>query len=440
MEASLHDAFAAAMARLPPFEPAPALAAAVSGGADSLALALLARDWLAPRGGSLTALVVDHGLRAASANEARTTLDRLGRQGIPARLITLCDLTPGPALAARARAARYAALIAACAEVGILHLLLGHHAGDQAETLRMRQLSGSGARGLAGMAAVVEGEHLRLLRPLLAVSPARLRALLRAAGLEWVEDPSNYNLATLRARLRLELADPDGEGPVVAGLVRAAAAQGECRAAEDGAIAAELAACVRLYPEGWAVLHAPPVSAAALSALLRMVAGRDYPVPSAAVQSLARAPRAATLAGARLLPAGRMGAPGEWLVVREAAAMAPPVAAGPGVTWDGRFRLSASAMPPAGATLGALGADAPRVRGGGVAWPDAVLRALPAVRVGGTVVAVPHLDYPDGRVCARLQVAFVPAVPLACASFMPGLPEVINHLGVAASGGGARTV
>src|SRR5450432_2141440 len=66
----LAAAFAAAMDRLGPFEPCPALAVAVSGGADSMALAVLARDWVRQHDGSAIALVVDHGLRAASAEEA----------------------------------------------------------------------------------------------------------------------------------------------------------------------------------------------------------------------------------------------------------------------------------------------------------------------------------------------------------------------------------
>ncbi len=448
MDAVLHAAFAEAMARLGPFEPAPMLAAAVSGGADSLALAVLARDWAADRGGAVTALVVDHGLRAESASEAAQTLARLTRLGIPARLLTLRGLARGPGLAARARVARHAALATACAGDGILHLLLGHHAGDQAETLLMRRRSGSGARGLAGMAALAEGEHLRLLRPLLAVPPGRLRALLRAAGIGWVDDPSNRDLATLRARLRMELADPDGCGPDVAALVREAAKHGHRRAAQDEAIAAELARAVRLQPEGWAVLAAgAALSPAALAALLRIIAGRPYPAASEAVARLAGQKRAATLAGARLLPAGRFGAPGDWLVVREATGMAPPVAARAGAVWDGRFRLSATAAPPPGATLGALGPDAAPLRHGFLrrthrewAWPDVVLRTLPALRLDGDVVAVPHLGYPDAASCCKDSLDFTPPQPMAGATFVPAVSEVITHSGDAEADGGARTV
>ena len=81
--------FAACMAPLGPFEPAPRLALAVSGGADSMALALLAQGWAAERGGSVLALVVDHGLRPEAAREVALTRERLAARGIPVHAIRL---------------------------------------------------------------------------------------------------------------------------------------------------------------------------------------------------------------------------------------------------------------------------------------------------------------------------------------------------------------
>ena len=237
------------MAPLGPFEPSPHLAVAVSGGADSMALALLARDWVRARGGRVTALVVDHGLRPESGVEAAATLERLGGAGIPAQGLVLQGLARGPGLAARARAARHAALAAAAVRLGVLHLLFGHHAGDQAETVAMRMLSGSGAAGLAGMAALTEAEGVRLLRPLLTVPPGRLRALLRAACVAWVEDPSNADALALRARLRRARGDAAGEGVLTRAAGEAAAARGRARAASELAVAGELAARVRVYPK-----------------------------------------------------------------------------------------------------------------------------------------------------------------------------------------------
>jgi tRNA(Ile)-lysidine synthase len=194
----LATTFAAAIDRLGPFEPRPALAIAVSGGADSMALAILATDWARMRGGSTVALVVDHGLRAASASEAGDTIGRLARLKIPARLLRLSHLLHGSALAERARIRRYEVLTEACRDAGIVHLLLGHHAADQAETVVMRVLRGSQTHGLAGMPALRETTGLRLLRPLLEIEPAVLRGLLTEIGIDWVEDPSNRDMRAMR--------------------------------------------------------------------------------------------------------------------------------------------------------------------------------------------------------------------------------------------------
>ncbi|KAA5608456.1 tRNA lysidine(34) synthetase TilS [Rhodovastum atsumiense] len=407
------------MAPLGPFEPAPLLAVAVSGGADSLALALLARDWARARGGMVTGLVVDHALRPESGAEAALTLQRLAGLGIAARLIVLQGLAHGPALAARARAARHAALTEAAAGLGIVHLLMGHHAGDQAETVAMRRLAGSGPAGLAGMAALVEGRSLRLLRPLLPVPPGRLRATLRAAGLDWVEDPSNRNPAALRARLRLARGDADGAGVLTRAAGEAAAARGAARAAVDHEVAAELAARVRLHPGGYAMVAPGPLSPPALGALLRVIAGAAHAPPPAQVAALAVALRPATLAGVRVMPAGRLG-PG-WLLLREAAAMAAPVLARPGAVWDGRFRLADGAALPEAAWFGAVGDDAARLRHLKAAQhlPAALLRTLPALRLHGELFVVPHLGYAGPVSCHLTIILHAVESPIAGAPFLP---------------------
>ncbi len=328
----------------------------------------------------------------------------------------MTDLRPGTALAARARAARYAALGAACAEAGILHLLVAHHAADQAETVLMRERAGSGPDGLAGMAALVALPALRLLRPLLGVPPGSLRALLRTTGLGWVEDPSNANLAATRPRLRALLGDPAGTGPVTRDLVARADRHAAARAVREAQVAACLAERVRLYPQGFAVLSPGMLPAPALAALLRTIAGAAFPPSPAAVAALAAAPRPATLGGVRLLPAGRLG-PG-LLVVREAAAMAGPVAARPGAVWDGRFRLAADTDLAEGTLVGALGAvDAPSLRAR--SWlPAAVLETLPALRRADALVAVPHLCYASQSLCALPTPVFAPACAAAPAPFV----------------------
>jgi tRNA(Ile)-lysidine synthase len=407
-------AFAAAMTRLGPFEPTPLLAIAVSGGADSLALAVLADAWARSRGGATIALVVDHGLRAAAADEALATERLLTGRGIAVRTLRLTGLEHGSALAERARIARYAALIAASEAAGALHLLLGHHMADQTETVALRVLRGSFSAGLAGMAGLVELPTTRLLRPLLGFPPGALRALLRAKDMDWIEDPSNRDSRAQRVRLRLLTGDRDGDA--TAQVAQAATLAGAARQAAETTAAETLGHTASIRPEGFAVIASHAMPPAALGALIRMVGGAPYPPAPDAVTALAARPTPATLGGVRLLPAGRLG-PG-LLLVREAAAMAPPVAARPGAAWDGRFRLARGAAPPTGATLGALGKDAARVRHHSP-LPAAVLRTLPALRSGTALLAVPHLRYPDAAICARIRVLFAPPNPAAGAPFRP---------------------
>jgi tRNA(Ile)-lysidine synthetase-like protein len=150
------------MAPLGPWTEDRRVVAGVSGGADSLALALLLARWGRP-----LACIVDHGLRAGSAEEAARTSERLAAIGVPVRILQAC-LRPGSAAAARARNARYALLQQACGEAGCADLLVAHHADDQAETVRMREAAGSGPSGRAGMASIT---YMERRRPVLGRGP-----------------------------------------------------------------------------------------------------------------------------------------------------------------------------------------------------------------------------------------------------------------------------
>ena len=366
------------MEKLGPWAGTRRIAVAVSGGADSLCLSLLASRWAAPRGIIVLGLIVDHGLREASAREAAQTATRLSAHGILSRILTLTDLEPGTALAERARDARYAILTSCCRDAGIVDLLVGHHAGDQAETVLMRRRAQSGPDGLAGMATLTETDDLRLLRPLLTVAPGRLRDTLRSHGLDWVEDPSNQDVRALRTRLRHELGDPHGQPGLAAGLLAEAGQEGGRRMARDLEQARLLAGSAMLRPEGFALLPPDLVPVRSLAALIRTIGGAPYPPITDSVAALVRNPRPATLAGTRLMAAGRLG-PG-WLLLREAAQMEAAIPAAPHAVWDGRFRLHVGpdALPP-GSMISPLGDDAAAVRTR-LGLPAAVLAVMPCLR------------------------------------------------------------
>ena len=388
------------MAPLGPFGPAPSLMAAVSGGPHSLALGWLAARWAAGRGGRLLAAVCDHGLRPDSAAEAAHVLALLAGQGIPARLLSL-GLPPGPALQERARTARLAALLRLSAEAGAPWLLLGHHRADQAETLLLRALAGSGAAGMAAMAPTRAEAPALLLRPLLGVAPARLEATLAAAGLVPVRDPSNTDPRFTRARLRAALADPGGEGEATRALAAAAGYFAARRAVATAAVAARLAAAARLHEAGFArldraALGADAVAVAALGALIRLVGGGRFAPPEAGVARLLAAGQG-TLGGAVLRRDG--------LLLREAVSLAPPMPARPGAVWDRRFRLARLGSDCF--EIGAAGEAARRLpRPADI--PAAVAPTLPALYRDGTLAVVPALSYPSEDAARRHALVFAP--------------------------------
>ncbi|MGH6981766.1 MAG: tRNA lysidine(34) synthetase TilS, partial [Stellaceae bacterium] len=194
--------FADAMAALGPFERRPRVAVAVSGGADSMALLLLAREWAAARQGDVTALTIDHKLRPEAAKEARRVARWCKARGVVHRTLAWRGKKPKGDIQAAARAARYRLLEDWCVDAGVLHLLLAHHQDDQAETFLLRLARGSGLDGLAAIAPVAERPGCRLLRPLLAMSHGRLVATLEARGQVWLDDPSNDNERYARVRMR----------------------------------------------------------------------------------------------------------------------------------------------------------------------------------------------------------------------------------------------
>jgi tRNA(Ile)-lysidine synthase len=226
------------------FETSRQICVAVSGGADSLALSLLAHHWGQKNAVKVIALTVDHGLRKGSDTEAQQVGAWLSAWGMEHHILLW---TGGSAVHSRvqerARDARYALMTQWCATHGIRHLLLAHHLEDQAETVLMRLKKSSGLLGLAGMARVrhvpgKEGGSVQIVRPLLAVSKTQLRQTLRAKGQEWIEDPSNVNLAFERVRTRHLLAHLEGEGVSAVRLAGAASAIAQVRdvlerAAED---------------------------------------------------------------------------------------------------------------------------------------------------------------------------------------------------------------
>jgi tRNA(Ile)-lysidine synthase len=189
----------------------------VSGGADSVALALgLARLAPADAARRLVIAHADHGLRADSAADhdfVATLAERLGVRFVGRRL-AVATAAGRDGLEGRARRLRYDFLAAAAHEAGARHVLVAHTADDQAETILHRLLRGTGIAGLAGMRRSRRlADGVALLRPLLHVSRASVRAFLAATGQEWREDATNADPARARNFLRHEVLPRCEAGP-----------------------------------------------------------------------------------------------------------------------------------------------------------------------------------------------------------------------------------
>lgn len=183
---------------------------AVSGGPDSVALLLLVA---AARPGLVDVATVDHAFRQGSRAEAEGVAALCERLGVPHAILAIEWPTPPvSAVQEQARTARYAALGDWAQGAGLGTIATGHHADDQAETLLMRLARGAGVRGLAGMraSAPVPGHTgLTLVRPLLGWRRTELAAVVAAAGISAVDDPSNHDDRFERVRIRAALAEHD---------------------------------------------------------------------------------------------------------------------------------------------------------------------------------------------------------------------------------------
>jgi tRNA(Ile)-lysidine synthase len=220
---------------------APALLLAVSGGPDSIALMWLAVRWrrALTRGPRLIAVTVDHGLRREAAREARDVKRLAKALDLPHRTLRWTGVKPKTGLPAAARAARYRLLAQAARAGRATHILTAHTRDDQAETLLMRMLRGSGIAGLAAMARESERDGVLLARPLLDVPKSQLIATLNRAKIAFADDPTNRDASFTRPRLRAlmpVLAEEGGDSRNLARLaLRLARANAAIEVLADGA-------------------------------------------------------------------------------------------------------------------------------------------------------------------------------------------------------------
>lgn len=238
----------------------PLITVGVSGGSDSMALALLLHAWCKQRQGRIIALSVDHGLRPESAQECEQIAQWMDAHGIAHRILKAEGLQAGSNLQSRARDARYGALIAATKRERAESLCIAHHAEDQAETVLLQRHRGTSPTSRSGMPLVTWRDGVRLVRPLLGVRKSMLRAYLLSRDQLWIEDPSNLTDHYARNRIRRTMSDDD-----VRTLWHEAQTMGEERNRDDQRRNAWLASyssltlsgTLALFSDAWRALDTP---------------------------------------------------------------------------------------------------------------------------------------------------------------------------------------
>jgi tRNA(Ile)-lysidine synthase len=381
------------------------IAVAVSGGGDSLALLVLTCAWAARRGRRVLALNVDHGLQAESGAWAVRCAETAAALGADFRALRWRGGKPVTGLAAAARAARHALLADAARAAGASVILMGHTADDLLEAALMRAEGSTNPdpREWSPSPAWPEGRGVFLLRPLLRLRRADLRAWLAGQGLAWIEDPANENPASARARARARLAQAE-----------AAPAAPTSRQSDQGSAAAAV------DPLTGAIVLPRDAPARALAAACLCAAGTARPPRGERLARLKERLAAgedfvATLAGARIETQN-----GTVRVCRNAGEVARgglaalDLVPGAATVWDGRYELTAQGP---GVTVRALGGLASRLSQGErrrlKAVPAAARAGLPAlVYLSGTMICPILADAPDVRIRALTEERFEAAMGL----------------------------
>lgn len=390
------------------------IAIAVSGGSDSMALLALTHRWATQRNVCITALTVDHRLRPESSREAQLVKQWCALHDIPHHTLEWDYIhKPVNNVQAKARDMRYQKMSAWCRNHGAPLLLTAHTRDDQAETFLMRMERGCGIDGLSGISRVKSMPRLgiTLIRPLLNIPKDRLRITLSNGDILWSEDPSNHSPNYHRSHIREQLQSADPQ--IVENIARTAHHAGMARNALDYYTRQHLRHQVFITNTGFARFSRYSFMASApyeiiyrsINRLLSLVSGNmERPREQEALRLLdwLNDPldlKGRTLHGCALIPSQRHGEEGIISIIRERAAIAPPLTIAPGETalWDNRFCVTLSKEANCAMTVRApKELDITALRK--VEWvhsrtPRKVLATLPALYDLEGLREIPHIGY-----------------------------------------------
>ena len=184
------------------FEKKPSVAVAVSGGPDSMSLLFLVNAFIKYKKGNLMALIVDHRIRKNSKDEAKYISTYLNKNNITSQILTVNQVNVSKKSMNEARNNRYNLLTDFCIKNNFLHLFIAHHKDDNLETFLNRKIAGSDFYGLKSMSEFSLYNKVCIIRPLLNFSKDALLNYNKKNKIEYINDPSNFNLDYTRPTIR----------------------------------------------------------------------------------------------------------------------------------------------------------------------------------------------------------------------------------------------
>ncbi len=184
------------------FEKNPSVAVAVSGGPDSMSLLFLVNAYINYKKGNLMALIVDHRIRKNSNYEAKYISTYLNKNKITSQILTVNQINVSKKSMNEARNNRYNLLTDFCIKNNFLHLFIAHHKDDNLETFLNRKIAGSDFYGLKSMSEFSLYNKVCIIRPLLKFSKDALLNYNKKNKIEYINDPSNFNLDYTRPSIR----------------------------------------------------------------------------------------------------------------------------------------------------------------------------------------------------------------------------------------------
>lgn len=397
-----------------------AFAVAVSGGSDSMALALLMHKFAQESGIKIIALTVDHHLRAESSQEAATVGKWLSARGIAHKILSWDEAKNLSNIHAKARKARYTLMVDFCASQGIKILCVGHTMDDQAETVLMRLMRGSGVDGLAAIAPSSKVFGIHAVKPLLEFTREELREYLRAEKQDWVNDPSNENTRFTRVKVRNLISTTESPELFKKRLAATATHMARAKNYIEEKIKQSLAGIFTFHNEGFFTvklnefrhLHEEE-RLRSLAAALQHISGNTYKTRFRNLEILhnkimsGEPLNGSTLWGCSITSSQKKGEENLLFIYREPSAVSgdASIAAGQKINWDGRFACKAGKTGDSNLKVGALGRQGLEIllnlefdfskvqKKSNFIMPRKIIYSLPALWRLEKLLAVPHIGY-----------------------------------------------